>query len=297
MDSILVSVSRRFDKFLADARLTATQLAEGRRAKESVVATLNRHYYGIRSSDQHSRFIGSWAKSTRIRPPRDVDVQFILPQSVRDRFDLRVGNKQSQILQEVKGVLSKEYYSTSIRGDGPVVQKPFSKILVEVVPAFVRYPSGTYVCVTSYGGYYKAEDYPAQEAHINASNSRTNGNTKDLIRMLKVWQRHCNVPLRSFLIELTSVGFLDNWGSSGKSSTYYDWMIRDYFQYLLRLQNGTAYAPGTGEAISLGDAWASRAETALARARRGCEFESAELIISAGEEWQKIFGANIPKYV
>lgn len=292
-----MSVAKRFNEFLKNLRLTSTQLSAGRRAKESVVKKLNSHYYSSGSTDANSRFIGSWAKHTRIRPPRDVDVQFILPDAVRNRFDMRAGNKQSQILQEVKNVLALSYPNTAIRGDGPVVQVPFSTMMVELVPSFSRYPSGSFVCVTTLGGYYKLEDYAAQESHINASNNRTDGNTKDLVRMMKAWQRHCNVPLRSFLIELTCAGFLDTWGSAGKSSVYYDWMIRDYLQYLLRLQNGTVYAPGTGEQLQIGSAWVSRAESALVRARKACEYEQNEYSILAGDEWQKIFGSDIPKYV
>ena len=51
------------------------------------------------------------------------------------------------------------------------------------------------------------------------------------------------------------------------------------------------------ERILLGDAWQSRALSAYNRAVKACEFEYQNLVISAGEEWQKIFGTQIPRSV
>src|SRR4051812_10391936 len=98
----------------------------------------------VRSSDPHTPdsficgkalSVGSWGKFTRIRPPRDVDVVFKLPSSVFERFEQRSGNKQSQLLQEVKGHLQRSFTTTSIKGDGPVVLVPFTAFNVEVIPA------------------------------------------------------------------------------------------------------------------------------------------------------------------
>lgn len=52
--------------------------------------------------------------------------------------------------------------------------------------------------------------------------------------------------------------------------------------------------PGTFEMIWLGDGWKSRAETARDRAIKACGFESTGQPNSAGIEWQKLFGSDIP---
>lgn len=96
-----MSVSRRFTIFLSNLKLTDTQKANGKARKEAVVKAMNAHYYGLTSESSHSLYVGSWAKRTRIRPPRDVDVLFALPASVHTRFEVRTGNRQSQLLQEV----------------------------------------------------------------------------------------------------------------------------------------------------------------------------------------------------
>lgn len=291
-----MSVGIRFSRFLDNLKLTELQKADGSTKRESVVRALNSHYWGSSSGTSSSRYVGSWAKRTRIRPPRDVDVLFELPVSVHAKFEGRSGNKQSQLLQEVRSVLSSSFQNTAIKGDGPVVLVPFSSYSVELIPAFKRNGGGHFVCMTTVGGWYKHEDYEAQVISMTASNSASANNTRDLVRMMKRWQAYCSVPLKSFYIELLAIDFIATWGNRGKSTTWYDYMCRDFFAFLIARQNGYIFAPGTGEAIGIGSAWVSRTETALGRAKKACTHEANQETGLAGDEWQKIFGTDIPRY-
>lgn len=290
-----MGVSARFSRFLENLRLTDAQKTDGATKRESVVRALNLSYWNSSSGTTNSKFVGSWAKSTRIRPPRDVDVLFELPASVHTRFEGRVGNRQSQLLQEVRNVLGASFPRTAIRGDGPVVLVPFTTYCVELIPAFRRNGGGYLVCMTTSNGWYKHEDYDAQITSMSQSNSGSNGNTRDLVRMMKAWQSHCSVPLKSFYIELLAIDFMKTWGSRGRPKEWYDYMCRDFFQYIYGRQNSYVYAPGTGESLYLGSAWASRADTAFGRAKKACEYEAANYAGLAGDEWQKIFGSDIPR--
>lgn len=291
-----MSVSSRFETFLSSISLTDAQRTAGAGSRESVVRALNAHYWRVDSGTSSSRYVGSWAKLTRIRPPRDVDVIFNLPKSVYDKFEGRTGNKQSQLLQEVKGVLLTKFPYTDIRGDGPVVKVPFTAYNVELAPAFSLTGGGNWVCMTDSGGYYKKADYDAEFNLIKSSNDLTNGNTRNLIRMMKRWQGYCDVPLKSFWIELIAVEFLNNWEHRDKSKLYYDWMVRDFLKHLEGKANGNVYAPGTYETMYIGSAWLTKATTARQRAEKACSLETTDSN-SAGDEWQKIFGADIPKYI
>ena len=290
-----MSVSARFNKFLENLRLTDDQVTKGTARREAVVGTLNPSYWNSSNTTAHSRFVGSWAKHTRIRPPRDVDIIYELPKEVYDRFNSRTGNKQSQILQEVRSILLAQYPKTAIRGDGPVVVVPFVAFNVEVIPAFALNGGGHWICMTENGGHYKKANYAEEEDQITKSDAGTAGNTRHLIRMMKCWQGYCSVPIKSFHIELLAVDFLSGWIYKGKSFTYYDFMVRDFLQYLIDKENTSVYAPGTREAMSIGSGWESKARTALTRAQKACNFEAASDWSSAGEEWQKIFGTDIPK--
>lgn len=287
-------VSARFSKFIGNLTLTETQRNDGAARRSAVVKSLNLHYYGSSNATDHSIYIGSWGKRTRIRPPRDVDVLFRLPYSTYERFEKRTGNKQSALLQEVKSVLLRSFPNTAIRGDGPAVVVPFSSYNVELIPGFKLKGTGDWICMTDNGGSYKTAGYDAEATHISESNTKTNGNTRDLIKMIKCWQGHCNVPLKSFWIELISVSFLNQWEYAGKSKTYYDWMVRDFFEYLVSQSSTYIYAPGTYEAMYIGSAWLSKANTAKSHAVNACDHDAGDRPNSAGEEWRKIFGNDMP---
>jgi hypothetical protein len=54
------------------------------------------------------------------------------------RVDKLLGNKQSQLLQEVKNAMFFTFSRTPLRADGPIIAAPFSSYHVEVIPGFIR---------------------------------------------------------------------------------------------------------------------------------------------------------------
>lgn len=293
-----MTVFERFNKFLSNVALTTDQKLDGIVKHTGVRKCLNQHYYGISSEYANSMLVGSWGKDTQVRPPRDIDVLFVLPYSVYQRYEGKIGNKQSQLLQEVKSVLSKTYSTTKMRADGQVVVVPFMSYAVEVVPAFGLTNGQYWICDTNNGGSYKKTDPAAQTKSVSDSDTQSNGNTRDLVKMMKKWQEYCSVPLKSFCIELVAVEFIATWEYRGKSSVYYDWMVRDFLKHLIAKANGYVIVPGTFEIVWLGDDWKSKAESAYNRAVKGCQYEADETNssknVDAWWEWHNIFGDDIP---
>lgn len=190
-------------------------------------------------------------------------------------------------------MLQAEYPATAIRGDGQVVVVPFATFKVEVVPAFATSSTEPYlICDTNDGGCFKFSDPKAEIRLLDYRDGLAHGDTRNLIRMLKVWQRFCNVPgMKSFYLELLAQDFLSSWEYVGKSSVYYDWMCRDFFTMLLG--ETLVCVPGTNEIIYLGDAWKTRAESARAAAVEACE-DDPDYPHLVSSHWQKIFGTDFP---
>src|SRR5438552_8480869 len=117
-----MTVGQRFERFLSNIAITKDQEEDGITKHTGVRSCLNRHYHSVTSGYANSMLIGSWGKTTRLRPVRDIDVLFVLPYSVYQRFQQVTGNKQSELLQEVKSVLSQTYSTT--KASGRRVQKP-----------------------------------------------------------------------------------------------------------------------------------------------------------------------------
>lgn len=292
-----VHLTQRMVRFLANIEITAKQREDGETKAAGIIGCLNRHYYGISSDADNGMLIGSWGKHTWVRPPRDVDLLYLLPASVYFRFQERSGNKQSQLLQEVKSVLERTYWATEMRGDGQVVLVPFASTPVEVAVGFRCQDGSIIVPDTNNGGRYTKSTAEAELAALTAADAACNGNARVLARMIKCWQRECNVPLKSFQIERLAVEFVSQWASRMNGPLWYDWMIRDFLAYLIGRAKGYLSMPGTGELVALGDEWLSRAQTAYRKAQHACDAEKANDEYLAGLYWQDIFGTLIPAWV
>jgi hypothetical protein len=296
-----IYVVDRFKSFLDNLALTTDQLQDGVRKYKGVVSCLNAAYWGHNSETLNAFLIGSWAKQTRIRPPRDVDIYFVLPVAVYERLQAYDPgtNRQAALLQEVKRKLLSTYSASTIRGDGPVVVAGFTSYSVEIVPAFLFSDADRsyYVCDTKNGGRYLTTKPHHEVDAIDAADIRNNHNVRRLIQMMKCWQAYCSVPIKSFHLELLAVEFLDQWGNRDQSYFFYDWMCRDFFAWMIGRANSFVMAPGTWEIMWIGDAWKTRAENAYGRAAKACDYERDNDMLNAGDEWQKIFGSDIPKYL
>jgi hypothetical protein len=226
-----------------------------------------------------------------------VDLLFLLPPAVYHRFQQRDGNRQSQLLQEVKNVLAATYSQTRMRGDGQVVVVPFNTTPIEVVPGFRCQDGSIIVCDTNDGGRYKTCTAEAEARELAASDTVWNGNTRALARIMKRWQRERNVPLKPFQPERLAIEFLSFWPYSRHDVFYYDWMVRDFLAYLILRADGYLVMPGTTELIALGSDWLNRAQTAHRHAVAACNYEYQNYESLAGNEWQEVLGSAAPVLV
>jgi hypothetical protein len=299
-------VTRRFQRFLSEIEPTAGQHEDVETKAIGIISCLNREYWEGQLREGLTSFVlaGSWAKGTRIRPHSDMDLIFLLPWAVYRRFENRAGNKQSGILQEIKEVLLRSYPNTDIRSDGPTVIVNFTTYKVEIAPTFIERSSTTYIydpsfkvvlCDTNDGGRYKLAAPSAEVQKVLGCNTDWKGDLIALIRMAKIWKSYCNVPIKSFCLEQLGLEFLAQWHCVRLGVFWYDWMMRDFFRFMLSRQNGWGTLPVSNELFFYGNAWVSRAETALKNSSSACWYEQYSLNELAGEEWQKVFGSRIPQ--
>jgi hypothetical protein len=167
-------------------------------------------------------------------------------------------------------------------------------IVVEVVLCFQGNDGIFWLPDTNDGGRWKATCPSVERALVLKSNVRSKGNTVNLIKMLKAWKQYCNVDIPSFVLELRAVYFMAEWANFEKDAFYYDFMVRDFFQEMLRFPNGTCIIPGTKEKLQYGNQWKTKVESAHARADKACQFALDGKLDLACEEFKKTFGTNFP---
>ena len=164
---------------------------------------------------------------------------------------------------------------------------------VEVVPAFLLTTGQYWICDTKEDGRYMNADPKAEIENVSTTNSACGNNLRPLVMMLKAWQTNCNVPLKSFYLELLACEFLHAYQYRYQGYFYYDWFFRDFFEFLKTKVNGYVTVPGTFELVFLGDVWKSKTEKAHTNSVNACSYEYSDMVVHAGEEWQKIFGGMI----
>lgn len=287
-----------FSNLLRNVQLTAGEIRDASGKHDRVRRCLNRHFYGLDSGVANSFLVGSYGKSTEITPPSDVDILFELPYSVWARYQSRVGNVQSQLLQEVRSVLLRTFATTAIQGDGQIVSVPFSTYAIEVLPAFGA-QQGTYLHADANGGGKWRTTHPKQEmSELTRSNTATGGKTVHLVKLIKAWKVTCAVKIKSFVVELAAVKFLAQWpynthNGSVTGFIMYDWMMRDFFTWLSAQTNQWWITPGVMDFVHTGDAWAAQARFAAIASARACEHHAANRPDLALQEWRNVFGAYV----
>lgn len=289
-------VRRRFNGLLSNITITDIQRNDGETKQAGVRKALNKYYWGVDSETANSLLIGSWGKDTRVRPSRDIDILFLLPGAVYHQYQARTGNRQSALLQDVKEVLRTTYSQTAkLRADGQVVLLPFNTTPIEVAVGFRCNDGSIIYCDTNNGGSYKTSTAEYEADQLQASDQAWGGNTRALARMMKQWQRHCDVPIKSFQLERLAIEFLSTWAFNRQDVFFYDWMIRDFLGFLTTKANTTLYMPGTYEQVPLGEDWIHKARKASAKAVSAADYERDNKESLAYLDWQEIFGNVVPQ--
>jgi hypothetical protein len=290
-----VAVKQTFSRLLKNLSLTRKEIETGTAACRGVSATLHGHYYGSYQKSNYTKLTGSWARETQSRPRGDVDILFELPRYLARKY--KSGNKQSKLLQDVKQVLIRDFPDTDVKGDGPTVIVPFPDYTVEICPAFRIGEDKYNICITKDGGRFKAF-CPGAELHsFRQSCYQTDGSTRDLIIILKRWNRQCRVRFKSFCIELLVIDFFREYKPRSLSLRCYDRVLRDFFEWLNRksLSNvNYLTVPGTGEQIDIGNTWRRKVRSAFVASRNAFDYKKAGFPSSAYALWRELFGDYFP---
>ncbi len=57
------------------------------------------------------------------------------------------------------------------------------------------------------------------------------GKATHLLQMVEAWKRECSVEMKSICLEVAVGVFVKQWIYRDKSLFWYDWMVRDFFDF------------------------------------------------------------------
>lgn len=284
---------RRFARAIA---VTAPQKTAALRTGAAIARKLHSVYYPRERYRIRWTPIGAYAKGTATQPPRDIDMAFVLPYELFLRYNRAGSGGQARLLDDVRARLIQRYPSTKIRRDRVVVALDFGTGThrAEVVPGFQLSHGVLRIPNSSGHGRWDEVQHIAEIKRVANSERYTGGKTRDLIRLLKVWQ--AQVPdkggrrIASLTLELEAVSFLRAWPEATDRTASYEHMVRDFLAHLLAHAGRTRPIPGTRDLKEHGHGWVADAESAHAQAVLACEHSSRKEHDDARHTWGSVFG-------
>ena len=266
---------------------------------KNITKRLNTDFWSTTSHTAHSLYVGSYGRATAIHGTSDVDMIFRLPDSVYQQYDGHRGNGQSALLQSVRASVKKTYSATDIGADGQVIVVSFDDaISFELVPAFTN-PDNSYTYPDSNGGgsWERTNPRPEIEA-IRTRNVECNDNLIPLCRMMRAWKAEMNVPIGGLLVDTLAYQFIGSWEHRHKSYLYYDFMCRDFFDFMAGQDRTQEYwkAPGSGQRVAPKGQFQYKSKRAYNLACEAIQHETAnpKQEWSAKRKWGEIFGISFP---
>jgi len=266
---------------------------------KNITRRLNTEHWNTVSETSHSLYVGSYGRGTSSRFLSDLDMIFQLPYAEYLKYNGHSGNGQSALLQAVKRNIEKTYSKTSIRADGQVILVPFSDgITFEVVPAFINKNESYTFPDANAGGSWKTTNPKPEIAAIRQRNAAVNGNLVTLCRMMRAWKNKWSVPIGGLLIDTLAYQFIINWEYRDKSYFYYDYMSRDFFDWMANQSSTQVYwnAPGSGQNVYGKGLFQYKARRCCNIAKEAIAHEIAKpkREWSAKQKWREIYGTSFP---
>lgn len=268
---------------------------------KAITRRLNTDFWETTSDTSHSLYVGSYGRNTAIDGFSDLDMIMQLPYATYQQYDRHSGNGQSALLQAVKTSIEKTYAKTNIRGDGQVIQVPFNDgITFEVVPAFLNKDDSYTFPNANDGGKWRTTNPRPEINAIRTRNNTCNGNLVRLCRMMRSWKRQWTVPISGMLVDTLAYQFIIDWANRDKSYLYYDFMCRDFFEYMANQDATKEFwkAPGSGQWVyGPKGQFQYKAKRCFNIAVEAIKHELAEpkQEWSAKQNWRQIFGTAFPE--
>jgi len=262
-----------------------------------ITRRLNLDYWDTDSKDVHSIYTGSYGRGTAIGTTSDVDLIFKLPWRLHTQYDAHAGNGQSALLQSIRNAIKKTYTITDIGADGQIVQVPFDDgIVFEVVPGF-EYSDGSFLFPNANdNGAWKTTNPRPEIAAITEMDRLCNSNLKWLCRMARAWKNQWDVPIGGLLIDTLAFQFIRDWTYRDKSFLYYDFMSRDFFDFMANQSDSKSYwlSPGAGQYVWKKGNFQYKATRCRNISVEAIQYASKGMTWSSKQAWRSIYGSGYP---
>ena len=292
-----MTVSEDFQAFCGALAIPVTTRTSIASRAGLITRRLNLEYRNLDSQDIYSLYVGSFGRGTATAVTSDVDMIVWLPYENYVRFNNHLGNGQSAMLQEVRNALQKTYPTTQIGADGQVVFIKFTDgRTFEILPAFRNTDDSFTYPDTNNGGSWKKANPRPEIAAVNDRDKDCNGNLKKLCRMARAWKEKWDVPISGLLLDTLAYYFIKNYEYRNMSYPFFDFMSRDFFDYLKQQDEERSYwlSPGANQYVWRTGKFEYKALRCKNIAMEACTYQGDSYGWAARQKWREIYGTKYP---
>jgi len=292
-----MGVGEWFSDFCKELRIGAEKRESFGYRTRRITKVLNADFRGIESDTANRFYVGSMGRNTAIPSVSDVDLLYVLPYATYEQYNAYSGNKQSALLSAVRTTVRKTYSTSDVFGDGQVVVIAFNDgVTYELLPAFENKDGSYTFADANNGGSWKVCRPKHEMEAFSGRDAACNRNLVELSRMARAW-RDCNsVPMSGMLIDTLAYQFIESWAHRDKSYLYYDYMTRDFFNFLANQSSTQQYwlAPGSGSYVYRKGGFEYKARQAELRALEALQYLTGGHEWSAKQKFREIYGTAFP---
>lgn len=283
-----MSVSDMFSEFLGNLVIQNSETISLRYGE--LTTALNKQFRDTESNTANTLQVGSFGRRTGINGISDLDMLYIMP---KGKWDAYKDGRQLKLLQDTKDAIKARYPSTKVRVDRLVVTVTYTDFHVEVQPVFEQDDGSFKYPDTKAGGSWKITKPKAEMEEISSKDSAKNFNLKRLCKMARAWRNKHGLQMGGLLIDTLAYNFLSETTEyDDRSFLYYDWLSRDFFQYLSDLDDQDYYAaPGSRQRVKVRRKFQRKAK----KAHNLClEAITAEKQKNVNDKWRRVYGRPFP---
>lgn len=287
-----MSTSEMFKEFLNNLRVDNAEKI-GLRYGE-ITASLNKKFRDTESKTANSLQVGSYGRWTAIKGVSDLDMLYIMPKS---KWETYKDGKQSQLLRDTKDAIKTRYPYTNVRVDRLVVTVTYTDFHVEVQPVFEalnEVGENCFIYPDTYNGGSWKTTKPRQEiAAMKEFVDQKNKNLRLLCKMARAWKNKHGIAMGGLLIDTLAYNFLKSTADyDDKWLTYYGWMSRDFFKYLMGQPDQSHYkALGSGQNVKVKKKFQKEAKSAYELSLKAIDAGDSN---SAYAKWKNVYGRPFP---
>ena len=285
-----MSVADMFSDFLDNLVIQNTETISLRYGE--LTAALNKKFRDTESKTANVLQVGSFGRNTGIDGISDLDMLYIMP---KGEWDTYKDGKQLKLLQDVKAAVLARYPATDVRVDRLVVTVTYTDFHVEIQPVFEQDDQSYKYPDTKDEGSWKITKPREEMEAVSKMDGEKNLNLKRLCKMARAWKNKHGLEISGLLIDTLAYNFLESTIEyDDRSFLYYDWLSRDFFEYLGELPDQDYYAaPGSGQRVRVRKKFQRKARKAHRLCLAAIEAQEKENK-NVNEKWKKVYGRQFP---